>query len=71
MNSVGAKAGSPSRRYFDAETYLLLRTVMRVETPESGAEVEQTTEPSDYREVDGIKLAFTLRIVNSGFASIG
>ncbi len=28
--------------------------------PEAGGEIEQTTDPSDYREVDGVKIPFTL-----------
>jgi outer membrane lipoprotein-sorting protein len=59
------KAGSPSKGYFDAETYLLLRTVVRVDIPEMGGETEQTTDLSDYRETDGVKVPFTLKIVSS------
>ena len=57
------KAGSSSRHYFDAETYLLLRTVMKVDMPELGGEIEQTSDLSDYREVDGVKIPFTMQIV--------
>jgi outer membrane lipoprotein-sorting protein len=59
------KTGSPSRQYFDAETFLLLRTVAKIETPEMGGEIEQTIDASDYRDVDGIKVPFTIHIVNS------
>jgi outer membrane lipoprotein-sorting protein len=58
------KAGSPIRQYFDAETFLLLRTVMKTDTPELGT-IEQTVDISDYRDVDGIKVPFALNIVNS------
>jgi outer membrane lipoprotein-sorting protein len=62
------KAGLPSRQYFDAENYQLLRVVAKVDIPELGGETEQTTDLSDYREVDGVKLPFTLHILNSAQA---
>jgi outer membrane lipoprotein-sorting protein len=59
------KAGSPSKLFFDAETYLLLRTVVRADVPEAGGELESTTDVSDYRQVDGIKVPFVIKVVNS------
>jgi len=56
------KAGSPARLFIDAETYMLLRTVTTMESPETG-EFEQIGDVSDYRTVDGIKIPF--KIVNS------
>ena len=56
------KIGSPSRIYFDAETYLIVRTITTIDAP-TGGEGEQTSEPSDYRAVDGVKVAFL--VVNS------
>jgi outer membrane lipoprotein-sorting protein len=58
------KAGSSSRQYFDAETYLLLRTVMKAGSPESGGEIEQTSDLSDYRESGGVKIPFTVQIIS-------
>jgi outer membrane lipoprotein-sorting protein len=59
--AVGLKAtpkgGSPIQIFFDAETYLLLRSVVLIDTPD-GATAEQTSDSSDYRTVDGIKVAF-------------
>jgi len=54
------KNGSVARQFIDAESYLPIRTVIKVELPQVG-EVEQTTGFSDYREVDGIKVAFSVR----------
>jgi len=51
------KAGPVMRVYFDPDTYLVARTVFKLTTPETG-EVEQVSEPSDYRTVDGVKVAF-------------
>lgn len=58
---VTPKTGSPTRVYFDPATYLILKTVAKVMT--SVGELEQTSELSDYRTVDGVKVAF--QVVNS------
>jgi zinc protease len=53
------KLGSAVKMYFDPDTYQLVRTAVRFSTPELG-ELEQTGEPSDYRDVGGIKVPFLL-----------
>ncbi len=53
------KAGPAARMYFDAETFMLVRSVSRIVNPQLG-EVEQISEPSDYRTVDGVKVAFLI-----------
>jgi outer membrane lipoprotein-sorting protein len=58
--SVTPQAGPASRVFVDAETYLPLRFVVTLELPEVG-QVEQTTDLSDYRDVEGIKLPFSIR----------
>ena len=58
-------SGSVVRQYIDAETYLPIQMVMKVDVPQLGREVEQTTEFLDYREVDGIKLPFRLQATSS------
>jgi outer membrane lipoprotein-sorting protein len=58
------KTGSVSRLYFDAQTWQLMRWVGKVTVPEAGGEIEQTTDSSDYREVDGVKVPFTLVLSN-------
>jgi outer membrane lipoprotein-sorting protein len=59
------KAGPSLRQFFDAETGMQLRMITTVEGPGLGGEIEQTTDFSDYRAVDGIKVAFALVIVNA------
>ncbi len=59
---VTPTAGSSSKMYLDPQTYLLVRSVARISSPEVG-ELEQTSEQSDYRAVDGIQIAFM--VVNS------
>jgi outer membrane lipoprotein-sorting protein len=58
------KVGSVSKLYFDAQTWLHVRSVVKMNLPEAGGEIEQTTDLSDYRDVDGVKLAYTLAVSN-------
>jgi zinc protease len=51
------KSGSVARQFVDAESYLPVKLVVKVDIPQIG-EVEQSTELSDYREVDGVKIPF-------------
>ena len=54
-------SGSVVRGYMDAQTYLPIKTVLKVEVPQLGSELEQTTEFFEYREVDGVKIPFRLK----------
>ena len=56
------KVGPSMKLYFDPESGLLVRSVVRLYTPEQG-EIEQVSEPTDYRAVDGVKVPF--KIVNT------
>jgi outer membrane lipoprotein-sorting protein len=56
--------GSTVRVYFDPETYLALRTVTTINSPQLGGDVEQSTELSDYRTVDAVKLPFRVVTTN-------
>ncbi len=55
------KTGSPLQAFIDAETNLLLRTIINVTVPQLGTEVQQTSDFSDYRDVDGVKVAFQVK----------
>ena len=59
------KSGSAIRQYIDAQTMLPVRYTMKINVPQLNAEVEQTTELSDYRDVDGIKLPFAVSTSSS------
>ena len=61
------KAGSVARVYFDTATYLIAKTVAKVSSAQLG-EFEQVVAFTDYREVDGVKVAF--QTVNSTPAQI-
>src|SRR5688572_26838820 len=54
------KTGSALRQFIDAETMLPIRFMVRVNVPELNADIEQTTELSAYKDVDGVKLPFKL-----------
>jgi outer membrane lipoprotein-sorting protein len=57
---VTPKTGSTPRIYLDAETYLIVRSITKVNVPAAGGDVEQTNTLSDYRTVDGVKVAFQI-----------
>lgn len=57
------KTGSAVRMFLDPETYLVARTVTKINSPQMGGDIEQTVELSDYRAVDGVKVPF--QVVNS------
>ncbi len=51
--------GNPMTQYFDAETFLLLRQNMTADTPQGSMDI--TSDFSDYRDVDGIKMPFQIK----------
>lgn len=57
--------GSVVRQYVDAQTYLPIKMSVKVEVPQLGQQVEQTTEFFDFQVVDGVKLPFQLRATSS------
>ena len=58
-------SGSVVRQYIDAQTYVAIKVVMKIDVPQLGQEVEQTTAFFDYRDVDGIKLPFRVEATSS------
>jgi hypothetical protein len=62
--TVKPKTGPVVRQFVDAETYLPLRVVAKIEVPQMGT-VEQTTDFSDLRDVDGVKVPFTVKSSSS------
>lgn len=53
------KSGPAETIYFDQETFMVVRSRSNVNSAQMGP-VEQISDPSDYRAVDGIKVAFQL-----------
>ena len=58
-------AGSSIRQYIDAQSFLPVRYSMSVHIPQMNAEVDQTTDLSDFRDVDGVKIPFKLVTTSS------
>ncbi len=59
------RTGPSTKQFYDAETYLLLRSIVTVDSPELGGQIESTNDLSDYRAIDGVKTAFAVKVVNS------
>jgi zinc protease len=57
--------GSAIRNYIDAETFMPIKSVVKVEIPQLGQEVEQTTEFFDHKDVDGVKIPFRIKTSSS------
>jgi hypothetical protein len=51
------KAGSVAKMYFDPQTFLIVRTTAKVSSADLG-DYEQLIEFFDYRDVNGVKVAF-------------
>jgi hypothetical protein len=58
------KLGPPSRRYFDAKSYLELRQIITTSAPDAG-EFVITIDSLDYREVDGLKIPFQIKATST------
>jgi hypothetical protein len=58
-------SGSAVHQYVDAETYLPIRVVVKINVPQLGGDLEQTNDFLDYRLVDGVKVPFEIRSTSS------
>ena len=56
--------GAATRMFFDAETFLIARSVTKLDVPEAGGEIEQTSDLGDYRVVDGIRVPFSVTLTS-------
>jgi hypothetical protein len=52
------EVGQPTTRYYDTQTFLLVRTDSVQEGPQGSFPVQEY--PSDYRDLDGVKIPFLL-----------
>jgi len=57
--TVTPKAGPASRVFVDADSYLPVRLIVTLDLPQVGR-VEQTSDLTDYRVVDGVKVPFSI-----------
>jgi hypothetical protein len=60
---ITPKTGPRARTWIDVDSYVVARTTVRIDAP-SGGDVEQITEFDDYRTVDGVKVAFSVKSSN-------
>ncbi len=58
------KTGPHVRAWVDAETFMLVKTSTTIDAPPAGP-VEQVTEYGDFRTVDGVKVPFSVKSINS------
>jgi len=58
------KAGSAVKEYIRRRDVSAAATVSTVSAPEVGGEMEQTSDLSDYRDVGGVKVPFSISTVN-------
>ena len=58
--TITPATGPVAHLFVDARSYLPVKTVVTIELPDIGS-VEQTLEFADYRDVDGVKVAFGLK----------
>ena len=58
-------SGSVVHQYIDAETYLPISVVVKINVPQLGREIEQTNDLLDYRPVDGVKVPFQIKSTSS------
>ena len=56
---IKPKSGPLVRQYVDAESFLGIRLIVKLNVPQVG-DLEQTTDFLDYRDVDGVKVPYVL-----------
>jgi outer membrane lipoprotein-sorting protein len=58
------KTGPSAKLFFDTSSLMLVKTVLTVNVPQLGGDIEQVVEFSDFRDVDGIKLPHVTKATN-------
>jgi len=58
------KTAPASRIFVDAESYIVVKTIITLNVPQLGTDVEQTSIFTDIRDVDGVKVPFRVQSVN-------
>jgi hypothetical protein len=58
------KAGPAIRAFIDAESFMLVKTIISVNVPQLGGPIEQVVEFSDFRDVDGVKIPYVTKSTN-------
>jgi outer membrane lipoprotein-sorting protein len=58
------KTGPPVKVFIDAQSFMLVKTIITINVPQLGGPIEQAVEFSDFRDVDGIKIPFATKSSN-------
>jgi outer membrane lipoprotein-sorting protein len=58
------RSGPGVKAFIDAETFMLVRTSVTITVPQLGGPIEQVTDFSDFRDVDGIKIPHATKTSN-------
>jgi hypothetical protein len=58
------KSGPGVRVFIDRESFLLVRTATKINVPQLGGPIEQVSDFSDFRDVDGLKIPHVTRTSN-------
>jgi zinc protease len=58
------KSGPGVKAFIDAESFMLVRTIISVNVPQLGGPIEQVVDFSDFRDVDGIKMPYMTKSTN-------
>jgi outer membrane lipoprotein-sorting protein len=58
------KNGPPVRLFVDAESFMIVRTAITINLPQLGGPIEQVSDFSDFRDVDGIKIPHATKTSN-------
>jgi outer membrane lipoprotein-sorting protein len=59
------KTGPAVNLFIDTASFMLVRTVMTLNVPQLGGDIEQVIEFSDFRDVDGVKVPYITRSTNA------
>jgi outer membrane lipoprotein-sorting protein len=59
------RAGPDARLFIDADSFLMVRSAITINVPQLGGDIEQVLEFSDFRDVDGIRVAYTTTSTNA------
>jgi outer membrane lipoprotein-sorting protein len=58
------KTGPPVKVFIDAQSFMLVKTIITINVPQLGGPIEQAVEFSDFRDVDGIKIPYATKSSN-------
>lgn len=58
------KVGPGVKAFFDAENFMLVKTIITINVPQLGGPIDQVVEFSDFHDVDGIKIPYVTKSSN-------